>query len=215
MLKPFLALAAFASLAMSVAAETSTPPYEEAVICEDYLGRISIQAEYGSDAYKQMAALEKSWRRTAELSAPSGTDLAQIKADASRAFWDIAQNGTGAERQAYHQSFARCATPPALAEIDIPEETCAAFALYLTENADSSRNSWQSRLMTLDAQEASEDEVAEAQAKLAKLNENADRAKRIYRAYMKDHTSARVEADTYRIHDQEERSQFLDACEAN
>lgn len=188
--------------------------YEDAIDCIAYIDRVSLQLEYGSDADKQAKALREGWQTTASLLAEDGADPDALKKAASDRFWDVMRNGTGADKQAYHQSFNKCAAPPAISATPIPAKNCARFALYLKENEESTRTSWQSHLVKLADDGAPEEEISEAQAKLKLHNENAKRAYRIHSAWKSDNVGVRLEADPLGVYDLNERADVITACEA-
>lgn len=214
MRRPLMALSAISASVMLLTGQASAQTYQDTIECSEYIMRVSIQLGYETDAYKQATELKKGWLRASELLASDDADPEALRKAESDRFWDVMQNGTGADKQAYHQSFQKCAAPPAIIDLKIPAKTCASFALYLKENEDSTRTSWQSRLVKLADDGAPEEEISEAQAKLKLHNENAKRAYPIHSAWKSENTGVRLEADPHGVFDLYERADVLTACEA-
>ena len=205
-------LAAVLALPLTALANAQSFSVSKAKACENFARMSKTNFDYKSDAYAQAYDTEIQWRKLAVLMAPQGTDLDAEMSAARSAFWDVARNGSAADKQTFQQSLQSCVSPPKFVDMTIPAGNCARLAAFVKQNADSTRQSWETRVIQLSNTGASDEKIDQAKLKLKRHNENVKAALKIDQAWRRSNAMSRVKSNSLGMFDNEDRAGLLTTC---
>ncbi|MCA8899627.1 MAG: hypothetical protein KDA53_00080 [Hyphomonas sp.] len=171
---------------------------KDAIECEQFVAMSARQIPAGHESEAEAKALKNAWTTHVRLLSGDAETLNDERTAMSQAIFHVIYTGDAAAKQALLSSAQRCKTAPMIETSVYPVTTCAAFAKYSQEPAESTVSHHEAKALGFRAR-GNEEQAAVAQALAEKARERARLSSRIRHAFFTAQPNARVEPNHFGI----------------